>query len=423
MKFSFTHLPAQVQSDLRHIADFLVEQTILSDKTPQHRYTPSRIRHIILHGCFTEDHWKPETEIRSDKVSNRYNIMVIISAHLCDILHILERAVAQLNQSGQLSFPVALQIADTKGRIDQKLRNGYLAYDHIQTKGILIYSKGNITRDLFMMPDQPSAEKHLAQAQGYYDQAYPLAQLFLSGARSFEGKGRNATAFMLNISAAQAYEAFMVVHILKYPLGRPLNDLRELAESIHPELSMIWSGLRGNQMFDLLTKAFRDVRFSADYKITNGELNLMFGYVEDLHKMVYHICMLKLEALKAGSLKKPNKAWLEVVGEALKPHEDGLFNDNDEVLSSPIIRTAAQEEAFVNLRSAIFDIEEPCYELERLGSVLKAMAYGDDDAEQSGLFVMGRIVQERAVMVKGVFKQMVALLKQTRLRDDDPVKR
>lgn len=318
--------------------------------------------------------------------------MVIISAHLCDILHILERAVAQLNQSGKLSFPVVLQIADTKGRIDQKLRNGYLAYDHIQTQGILIYSKGNITRDLFMIPDQPSAEKHHVQAQDYYDQAYPLGQLFLSGARSFVGKDSNAASFMLNISAAQAYEAFMVVHILKYPLGRPLNDLRELAESIHPELSMIWNGLRGDQMFDLLTRAFRDVRFSADYKITNGELNLMFGYVEDLYKLVHHICMLKLEALKAGSLKKPNKAWLEVVGEALKPSEDSLFDDDHEVLPSPIIRTAAQEEAFAKLGSTIFDLEEPCYELEKLGSVLKAMAYGDDDAEQSGLFVMDRLL-------------------------------
>ncbi len=48
------------------------------------------------------------------------------------------------------------------------------------------------------------------------------------------------------------------------------------------------------------------------------------------------------------------------------------------------------------------------------------MAHGDDDAELSGIFVMGRVVQERAYMIKDVFKQMVDLLRQTRIRDDTP---
>jgi len=48
------------------------------------------------------------------------------------------------------------------------------------------------------------------------------------------------------------------------------------------------------------------------------------------------------------------------------------------------------------------------------------MAHGDDDAELSGIFVMGRVVQERTYMIKDIFKQMVNLLRQTRIRDDTP---
>lgn len=57
----------------------------------------------------------------------------------------------------------------------------------------------------------------------------------------------------------------------------------------------------------------------------------------------------------------------------------------------------------------------------KLGAVLKSMAYGDDDAEQGGIFVMGRVVQERALVIKDIFTQMLGLLKQSRLRDDTPI--
>ena len=450
MRTSITHLPAQVQADLTYITEYLITHTKTRLERTGRRQTSSCIRYLLLHGCFTEDHWKPDTELQPDAVSYCYNIIVIISAHLYDIMDSLENAVAQLNQSGKVIFPVSIQIADTRGRISQKLRNGYLAYDQIQTRAIQLYSKGGTTNDLFERPNMPDVKEHYVQARNYYDHAFPLAELFLSGARSFEDRGEratragetqvaqgaivppteynnsNAAAFMLNLSAAQAYEALIVVHILRYPLGRPLNDLRELAESLHPELRLIWTGLRGEQVFDQLAKAFRDTRFSIKYHITDTDLELMFGYVEDLHKLVHHICRIKFDALKAGSLAKPNKDWLAVVREALKPPEDPMFDDEPETKEaintapSPIFRTPEQEEALEKLRTKIFDLEEPCFEPEQLGSVLKTMAHEDDDAELSGIFVMGRVVCERAHMIKDIFKQMVDLLRQTRIRDDDP---
>ncbi len=426
MRFTFTHLPAQVQSDLTHIAKFLVEETKVTDKSPYDRYTPSRIRHIMLHGCFTEDHWTAETVLRPDEVSYRYNIMVIVSAHLCDILPILERAIAQLNQSGELSFPVVAEIIDTKGRIDKKLRNGYLAYDQIQTRGVLIYSRGDITRDLFTPLDQPDAEKHYLQAKDYFDQSYPLAQLFLSGARSFKGKDHCATAFMLTLSAEQTYTTFMVVHILKYPSGRPLWELRELAESIHPELSMVWSGLREEQNFYLLARAFRDVRFSANYSITDSDLNLMFGYVEDLHKLVRHICQIKFDALKAGSLAKPNKDWLEIVAQALRPDAD----DEPEVpqttipFPSPNSRTAEQEEALEKLSTAISGIEGPCSELHTIADILRSLSeLNSNMACSCEFYLMAQFLQERIKVIEGLYGQMIHIFEELQPRDDMPAKR
>ena len=430
MRTSITHLPEQVRTDLDYITDFLVKNTKTRLERTGRRQTNSCIRYLLLHGCFTERDWKRDTELRSDEIFYSYNIMVVISAHLFDILNNLEKVVEQLNQSGKVSFPVITQVVDTKGRIDQRLRNGYLAYDQVQTRSIQLYSKGDTSHDLFTMPDLPPVQEHTVRARRYFDQAYPLAELFLSGARSFEDKDRNAAAFMLNLSAAQAYEAMMVVHTLKYPLGRPLNNMRELAESLHPELAMVWTGLQGEQIFDHLSAAYRDVRFSAYYHVTDSALNSMFAYVEDLQRLVHHICQIKFEALKAGSLAKPQKDWLKVVGQALKPPEEDDDEDDDEpeVLQntaptpSPIFRTPEQEEALKKLRSKIFDIEEPCYDLEQLGCALSSMAYQDVDAELSGFPIMGRVVRERALMLKDTFTQMVDLLKQTRFRGDMPAK-
>jgi len=351
MRTSTTHPPLQIQADLTYITDYLITHTKTKLERTGRRQTNSCIRYLLRHGYFTEDHWKPDTEVRSGEASYRYNIMVTISAHLSDIIGNLENAVAQLNQSSKVSFPVSVQIADTKGRISQKLRNGYLAYDQIQTRAIQLYSKGGTTNNLFERPDLIDVKEHYAQARNYYDHAFPLAELFLSRVRSFEDKDRNAAAFMLNLSAAQAYEALMVIHILRYPLGHPLNDLRKLAESLYPELRMIWTGLQGEQVFDQLAKAFRGTRFSVSYHITETDLELMFGYVEDLHKLAHHICQIKFDALKTGILTKPNKDWLAVVREALKQPEDPLFDDEPETQKtaitdpSPIFRTPEQEEA------------------------------------------------------------------------------
>ncbi|WP_417623227.1 hypothetical protein [Paremcibacter congregatus] len=306
MKFSLAHLPQQIQTDLRHIADFLVRRAVPT-QDPRDRYTPSRIRHIILQGCFTEDHWTPDSTLRPTERAYSYNLMVIVSAHLCDILAPLKRAVAELNRSGEVGFPVRLGFADTKGRIDRKLRNGYLAYDEIQVRGTVIYSRGEISEDLFQLPERPPAATHLARAQGYYDHAFPLARLFLVGAWSYAEKDRGAAALMLNLAAAEAYEALMVVHILKYPPSRPLSSLRELAESLHPELGLIWTGRRAAKSFDRLARAFGEVRFRPDYAITAAELTVMFGSVEELHRSVAHICRLKFETLKTGSLARPRK--------------------------------------------------------------------------------------------------------------------
>ncbi|WP_417624045.1 hypothetical protein [Paremcibacter congregatus] len=416
MKFSYTHLPEQIQNDLTHIAACLIRRTIPTPAT-RNRYTPSRIRHIILHGCFTEEHWTPETALHPGESAYSYNLMVIVSAHLGDILAALENAVAELNQSGKISFPVRLRFADTKGRIDQKLRNGYLAYDRIQERGIVLYSRGKITRDLFQLPPRPEAAAHLEQARKYYDHAFPLAQLLLSGARAFATLDRNAAALMLNLAAAEGYAALMAVHILTYPPGHPLQDLRALAESLHPELSMIWTGRRGELIFDHLASAFREVRFSATYQVIPPDLEAMFGHVEDLHTLVRHICQHKFAALKAGRLAKPDKDGLEVVRDALRPSDDAIYGIAEEEAPLPILprevpsSTPEQAPVDTNLTAALRGLESSCSDLKTIGDILISLTDITAGRTSSCQFaLMGQFLQERARQVEDIHEQMTSRL-------------
>jgi len=417
MKFSYSHLPEPVRADLAHIASFLVTHTIAT-RDPRDRYTPSRIRHIILHGCFTEEHWTSKSLLSPNESATSYSLMVIVSAHLEDILPAVERAVARLNRSGELRFPVVLRLCDTKGRIDQKLRHGYLAYDRIQERGIVLYSRGKITRDLFQLPPRPETAVHLRQAREYYDHAYPLAQLLLSGARAYAPLDRNAAAFMLNLAAAQGYVTLMAIHILDYPPCPALQELRELAESLHPELSVIWTGRRGEQVFYHLASAFRDVRFRADYQVTTTALEAMVGHVEDLHTLVRHICSAKFAALKAGSLAKPPKDGLETVKAALRPSDDAIYGIAEEkpalhLPTPPVAALTAERNAPGNkeLSAALSGLVGYCSELHTIADILRSLTDLTAGAASSCEFaLMGQFVEERTRMIEETHERMTAML-------------
>lgn len=385
MRTTITHLPAQIQADLNVITEFLLDHTNEIDNRPKN--APC-IRYLVLHGCFTEDHWQPNTALCPDKEDYRYNLLVVISRNLPEILPALQETVEQLNQSGKVSFPVSID-ADTGGRLNQKLMDGYLTYDHVQTRGILIYRRGRAKSNPFSPPKQQRAAEYYTQAQEHFDHSFPLAKSFLSGARSFENKKPDAAAYLLNVAAVQAYATFMAVHTLKYSERRRIHELRALAESIHPDLKALWSSPHAQSCFDLLKTAFSGVRFGTDYSITGDQLEFMFSYVEDLHELIQHACEIKLEALKIGNLENPE-------------------------LSPPDSVEKKQEE-FRKLSRLIFQMEEPCYELEGLVEVIRDMSHDGAD-DHPGIHVLSRVFGERVDGVRNSFNLMTDILRKRNIR-------
>ena len=458
MRNDITHLPTQVQNDLAYITEFLVKDyEVAASNGTSNKQNCANITNIILHGCFTEDHWQPDTELRPAEEVYSYNILITVTKILPDTFYQIQEVERQLNRSGEVEHSIELQI-ETVRKVNKLLKDGYLVYDQIRDRGILLYNNGAKGRNLFHMPDQPNAAKHYIRARDHFERVFPLAKSFLKGAQFFRDTDYNAAAFMLNISAEQAYEAFMLVHVLYYPYSRTLTDLRETSESIHQELQFVWAGREGRQSFFKLKCAFKGPRYTPDYMITRIELDRLFRYVKELHKLVHYICRLKFEELKTGSLKKPAKDWLEIIGEVLtypkrKPAKEDVPEDekedesgptetpaiettDTEVLATgpveevepvlpdprPFCRTAAQEQALEELSRKLFDLENPCCELETIADVMRCLAWEGGELEHRGVGLMGQVFRDRATFVKDSFYQIMDLMRESRIDDDVPVK-
>ncbi|MBL4801256.1 MAG: hypothetical protein JKY45_05125 [Emcibacter sp.] len=331
MRNDISHLPEEIQNDLNYISEFLVKDyEVSASNGSSSKQNCANITNIILHGCFAEARWQPDTEVRPAEEVYSYKILILVTKILPDTIYQIQEVEGQLNRSGEVEHSVEVQI-QTVRKVNKLLKDGYLVYDQIRDRGILLYNNGAKGRNLFHMPHQPNAAKHYIRARDHFERAFPLARSCLSGAEFFRVRDHNAAAFMLNISAEQAYEAFLLVHILYYPYSRTLTDLRELSESIHQELQFVWAGREGRQSFFKLKSAFKGPRYTADYMITRIELDRLFKYVKVLHKLVHYICQLKFEELKAGSLKKPDKDWLEIIGEVLTNPKRELTNEHETI--------------------------------------------------------------------------------------------
>lgn len=100
MRTSITHLPDQIQNDLNQITAFLVKDYEFAARHgTSNKQNCANITNIILHGCFIEDHWTPETKLHPADVSYSYNIMIIVTKILPDTLYQISEVEKRLNIS------------------------------------------------------------------------------------------------------------------------------------------------------------------------------------------------------------------------------------------------------------------------------------------------------------------------------------
>ena len=399
MKTTTEDFTPKIREELDFICRSLVEQF---DKTARacasRKQKRSRIRSVILHG-----EWDAGD---LDVTPSRYHLLVVVNKLLPTFVWPVELAEVFLNSLEGVSAPISLTF-ETQETMNAKLRDGYALYHRIAEHGVVLYEAGDRGLDLLSVPDQPSASVQLAKAKDFFERDWELTCSFLMGAYRFQLDGQRAScALMLHLAAEQAYLAFMRVHTLQRPYYRTLTTLRELAESIHPELKLPWTEEGGKQSFHYLRIAFTGVRFSDHYHLDNSLLDQMIGRTENLLRMVRYLCRLKLSALKDGHAGKPDKDWLEISTGFQK-----------EVLPVRPVEPEHKEEidkdSLQQFFHAVWDLEDPACDAMRAVDVLHFVHTEDQEPEKDRLYLMVNVCKERVTHLRnciyGLFDKMTEL--------------
>jgi uncharacterized protein len=113
---------------------------------------------------------------------------------------------------------------------------------------------------------------------------------------NFSEKELSMAAFMLHQTTERLYTAILLVFTRYKPKSHDLLVLRKFANTIDPELAMVFplDNTENKHLFKLLRNAYVDARYKPGYVITEGELARLAEQVNKLKDMVENLCLAKI---------------------------------------------------------------------------------------------------------------------------------
>ncbi len=296
MQTSLDHLPSTKQRELERIVQILFAE--FEDATAlatQKWKKQGRILKVILYGSYARGDWveDPVGGYYSD-----YDILVVVSDdRLTDPVEYWAKAddhfVREVTISKRISAPVAFIVHSLADVNDQLMRGRPFFVDAIE-QGVVLYEADGHP---FATPQPLTEEAARAEAQKYFDQWFPNAEMRFDLARTAIERGyAKQGAFDLHQTTEQLYHCALLTLTLYSPKSHKLNFLRAQAEPLVHELIAVWprDTKFARRCFELLQQAYVNARYSPHYKITREELDWLAERVELLQKTVRDICEQRL---------------------------------------------------------------------------------------------------------------------------------
>jgi len=292
MRTDLDHLPLAKRHELARIVEILFAEfeDALAGKNAPHRKA-GRILKIILFGSYARGDWvsDPKGGYFSD-----YDLLVVVNHdELADVVDYWTKAedhlIREQNVAHRIGTPVSF-IVHSLADVNKQLRSGRYFFTDIVRDGIALYEVPN---EPFDHPEKLSPEAARREAQGYFDEWFPSATMFLETARFTISKGGlKEAAFILHQATERFYHCFLLVHTLYSPKSHKLNFLRSQCEQHDTRLIAAWprDTRFAQRCFELLRRAYVDARYSPHYKIKADELSWLVQHVEALQALVEQIC-------------------------------------------------------------------------------------------------------------------------------------
>jgi HEPN domain-containing protein len=115
---------------------------------------------------------------------------------------------------------------------------------------------------------------------------------------AFQNKKYNEAAFILHQVTERLYTAILLVFTRYKPKFHDLLVLRKFANTIDPELAMVFplDNPENKHLFKLLRNAYVDARYKPSYVITEIELSKLADQVNHLKILCEKFCHEKIES-------------------------------------------------------------------------------------------------------------------------------
>jgi len=291
-----SHLPDTKRRELERVVKVLfdefedVTKTKLSDKRKL-----GRILKVILFGSYARGDW---VEDRLSGYRSDYDLLIVVSSHQFTDLHEYwgkadEHFIREVTVTQNIKTPVNFIVHDLADVNDQ-LAKGRPFFTDIARDGIMLYEAPGHP---LVGPKPLTTPEIKAEAQGYYDQWFPLVKhaIRLAETSAADGVERDA-AFMLHQAAERAYHCLLLVLTLYSPKSHRINMLRSQAEALDDRLKAVWPNDTKlyRQAFDRLRRAYVEARYSAEYAVSADELRWLDERITILRDTVQAVCQERL---------------------------------------------------------------------------------------------------------------------------------
>ena len=291
-----SHLPDTKRRELERVVKVLfdefedVTKTKLSDKRKL-----GRILKVILFGSYARGDW---VEDRLSGYRSDYDLLIVVNSHQFTDLHEYwakadEHFIREVTVTQNIKTPVNFIVHDLADVNDQ-LAKGRPFFTDIARDGIMLYEAPGHP---LVRPKPLTTAEVKAEAQGYYDQWFPLVKhaIRLAETSAADGVERDA-AFMLHQAAERAYHCLLLVLTLYSPKSHRINMLRSQAEALDDRLKAIWpnDAKLHRQAFDRLRRAYVEARYSAEYAVSEEELKWLNERITILRDTVQTVCQERL---------------------------------------------------------------------------------------------------------------------------------
>lgn len=270
LRTDFSHLPASIQHELEQVT-WLVFETFAEccKGRLSQQYREGRILAVILHGPYAEQTWEdiPPGEA--------FRVMLIVNharlARSDQDWRLARDRLRRAWEHGEIARPVRMTV-ESLDRINSALADGVPHFVTIAEQGIALYqAEGLRLKAPRHLPEEERARRGRAEFARWHKNGGD----FLAGATFYRDRGNmRMAALLLHQACEHLYQSILWSFTLHGPRTHALDELREAAEALAPDLRAAWPREDRHQRraFGCIRRAYVEARYERSYRITPAEL-------------------------------------------------------------------------------------------------------------------------------------------------------